>query len=171
MDIWIPLAMIAIGLLAIILEIFLPAGGIIGIGGLITIGTGVVMSFRLYGSEAGLGVLIFTLVAGPVVIIGLLKAFPKSFVGRKLILDDPLKPVILKKGKPGTEEKAEEKPGGPGEILPGAEGKAFTGLRPSGTGLINGRKVSVVTRGDFIDKESRIVVVKVEGSRIVVKKI
>ena len=89
---WVPLALVAAGIAALGLEIFLPAGGIIGIGGFLSIAAGVVLSFRHYGSAAGAGVLIFALVATPLVIISFLKIFPKTFLGRRLILDDPDNP-------------------------------------------------------------------------------
>ena len=54
--------------------------------------------------------------------------------------------------------------------LVGKEGVAFTPLRPSGTGLIDGRRVNVAADGEFIDKESPIKVVEVEGNRVVVRK-
>lgn len=56
------------------------------------------------------------------------------------------------------------------EALLGREGVAFTPLRPSGTGLIDGRRVNVAADGEFIEKDSRITVVEVEGNRIVVRK-
>ena len=171
MDIWIPLALVAAGIAALGLEIFIPAGGILGVGGFFSIAAGVVMSFRLYGSGAGTGVLIFALVATPLVLITFLKIFPKTFLGRSLILDDPDNPVVLKfkQGKKddhtGYEKTKAE------DILAGQEGESITVLRPSGTALINGKKISVVTAGDFIEKNCPVRVVKAEGSRIVVKKI
>ena len=55
--------------------------------------------------------------------------------------------------------------------LLGVEGKAFTDLRPSGTALINDERVDVVSEGSFISKGTKVKVVKVEGSRVVVREI
>lgn len=52
----------------------------------------------------------------------------------------------------------------------GKSGTAFTSLRPGGTGLIEGKRVSVTTEGDFLEKDTSITVVEVEGNRIVVRK-
>ena len=41
-------------------------------------------------------------------------------------------------------------------------------LRPSGLALVNGRRVDVVTRGDYIKREAPLVVKAVEGARVVV---
>lgn len=56
------------------------------------------------------------------------------------------------------------------EALLGKEGVAYTPLRPSGTGLIDGRRVNVAADGEFIERDSLIRVVEVEGNRIVVRK-
>ncbi len=56
------------------------------------------------------------------------------------------------------------------DALTGKEGVACTPLRPSGTGLIDGRRVNVAADGEFIEKDSPIRVVEVEGNRIVVRK-
>jgi membrane-bound ClpP family serine protease len=49
------------------------------------------------------------------------------------------------------------------------EGTAYTTLRPSGTADFSGVKMDVVSDGEFIQKGTKIKVVKVEGRRIVVK--
>jgi len=48
-------------------------------------------------------------------------------------------------------------------------GTAFTSLRPSGTAVINGKRVDVLTEGPFIERGSPIKVVEVEGARVVVR--
>jgi membrane-bound serine protease (ClpP class) len=54
--------------------------------------------------------------------------------------------------------------------LHGAEGVAATPLRPSGFASFEGRRVSVVTRGEFIDPDARVRVIEVEGGRVVVRR-
>ena len=39
----------------------------------------------------------------------------------------------------------------------------------AGTALIDGERVDVVSFGDYIDKDSEIEVVKIEGSKLLVK--
>ncbi|HHY59202.1 MAG TPA: hypothetical protein GX504_01180, partial [Clostridia bacterium] len=53
--------------------------------------------------------------------------------------------------------------------LVGAEGVALTVLRPAGTAEINGEKVDVVAEGSYIPSQTPIKVVKVEGTRVVVR--
>ena len=48
-------------------------------------------------------------------------------------------------------------------------GSAFTVLRPSGTALIGGLRVDVVTEGGLIEKGTPLKVVAIEGMRVVVR--
>ncbi|NBC17867.1 MAG: hypothetical protein GVY18_11200 [Bacteroidetes bacterium] len=53
--------------------------------------------------------------------------------------------------------------------LVGQQGTALTPLRPSGAVDIDGRRVDVVTAGDFIDAGARVEVVRARGSRVEVR--
>lgn len=55
--------------------------------------------------------------------------------------------------------------------LIGLEGVTLTALRPAGMVELSGERIDVVSEGSFIDEEERVKVVKVEGMRIVVRKI
>lgn len=56
------------------------------------------------------------------------------------------------------------------EELVGKSGVALTSLRPSGTAQIEGRRVDVVTPGTFIDKDTEITIIRIDGNRVVVDK-
>ena len=45
----------------------------------------------------------------------------------------------------------------------------MTPLRPAGMALINGKKVDVVSIGDFIEKDCAVEVVEISGNRVVVR--
>ena len=53
--------------------------------------------------------------------------------------------------------------------LAGQSGQSLSPLRPAGVALINGQRVDVVTDGEFIEPETEVEVVDVEGSRVVVR--
>jgi membrane-bound serine protease (ClpP class) len=55
--------------------------------------------------------------------------------------------------------------------LLGIEGLAHSDLRPGGTAYFDGRKIDVVTLGDYIRRESPVRIVEVHGNRIVVEDI
>ena len=54
-------------------------------------------------------------------------------------------------------------------LVPGARGVVLTTLRPSGTANFDGRKVSVVTRGEMVEAGVQVEVLRVEGMRTVVR--
>ena len=57
------------------------------------------------------------------------------------------------------------------EDLVGKQGKVLTELRPSGSVLVEGRPVDVVSEGAFIGKDEVVEIVAVHGSRVVVRKV
>ena len=50
-------------------------------------------------------------------------------------------------------------------------GQALTALRPSGTAVINGKRIDVVTEGPFVEPGTAVKVVEVEGMRVVVRSV
>ncbi|WML34888.1 NfeD family protein [Clostridium sp. OS1-26] len=48
-------------------------------------------------------------------------------------------------------------------------GTTLTILRPAGIADVNGIKLDVVSEGEFISKDRKIEIIKVEGRRIVVR--
>ena len=56
------------------------------------------------------------------------------------------------------------------ESYVGTQGNAVTDLRPAGIAVINGKRVDVVTRGEYLDKDSAIIVTAVTGNQIIVRK-
>ncbi|MEE4364799.1 MAG: NfeD family protein [Desulfotignum sp.] len=53
----------------------------------------------------------------------------------------------------------------------GKKGEAITDLRPSGTVMIEGKRLDAVTDGEYVDAGTPVVVTLVSGNRIVVEKI
>lgn len=150
MPIWGPFAMIAAGVAAIWVELFVPSFGIISLAGVGIIATAVVMAFRTLPYPWGVVVLVTAMVVPPAVLLTLLKRFSRSPWGRRMILTTTL---------------AEEE-----EPIPvGARGQSLTALHPGGYAMVNDRKVSAVTRGEFIAPDCPVVVVSRRGADIVVR--
>jgi membrane-bound serine protease (ClpP class) len=53
----------------------------------------------------------------------------------------------------------------------GHEGVAVSTLRPSGIGLVDGRRCDVITRGLWLDAGRRFRVTDIEGTRLIVEPI
>ncbi|MDP1420797.1 nodulation protein NfeD [Peribacillus simplex] len=151
------LAMFIIGVILVLIEFFIP-GGIIGLLGF----TAIVGSlFLATGDPVHMSIsLLIAVTVSILVFILLVKVFGKQMkFFRKMILTDATK---TEQGYVSNPNRLD---------LLGVEGKALTDLRPSGTALVKEERVDVVTEGSFISKGSSIIIVKVEGSRVVVREI
>lgn len=152
----VPIILQLVGVFVLIVEIIIPSGGILGI---ITVA---LMGYSLY--------LVFTdisMFAGMVFVVADIIMFPVIlFVGIKLLAKSP---ATLKTSLSKTDGYSSQ----PEELseFMGLSGTAVTDLRPAGTGFINNKRVDVVSRGEYIDKGSEILVSEVEGNRVVVRKV
>jgi membrane-bound serine protease (ClpP class) len=89
----------------------------------------------------------------------LLRFLPRLPFGRRL---------ILKTGLSAGEGFASP-PEGDKQWL-GKSGTAISPLRPSGIVDVGGERVDVVSDGEFIESGARVVVTRVDGNRIVVRR-
>lgn len=155
-----------IGLVLLIVEIFIiPGFGIFGISGisLMVVGLflGLLSDFKMIDWDI-ISIAIIQLasvfVGSSIIIFFLLKYLPRTEMLNKLILKES---VNAKSGYAAKESLAD---------FVGKVGTAMTDLRPSGTAMIEGKRIDVVTEGDYINHGSEIIVISVEGSKIVVGK-
>lgn len=153
------IALILIGIAALIMELFLPTAGIIGIIGGGCIIAGITFTYRWFGPLPGTLVLMGSIIAVPLIVFGALKIFPGTFFGKIIILNKQ------QNSRDGYVSYSSEKY----RDLQGKNGIALTSLRPSGMVEINNSKYSVITSGEFIEKDTPVTVLKVEGSKIIVK--
>jgi membrane-bound ClpP family serine protease len=146
-----------IGLILVIIEIFYPGFGAPGITGLILLFIGVLITARNVLDALIMIVVLLAMLGIALTIV--LKSATKGRLSKTIVLSDALN---KESGFSGTEDY--------GSFV-NKEGLAVTALRPSGTANIDGNKLDVVTEGEFIQKDSKIKVIKVLGSRIVVKEV
>ena len=155
------------GVILLLIEIFVvPGFGIFGITGIVAIVAslflGLLSDFEFVNTEM-LSVAIYqlagSLVASLVIIYGLSKVLPKTQMWNRLILQTN---IVEKSGYASTLPDLEH--------LVEKEGDALTDLRPSGTALIENKRYDVVTQGDYIEHGTKIKVISVEGSKVVVTK-
>lgn len=150
------LGLFILGLLLLVIEMFIPGFGVFGVAGILSIIGSMIMAFP--SPEQALVSTLIALVASGVIIYFLVKYLIKTPIFDRIILG-------TKQGKSegyvASNKDAIE--------LVGAEGKAITTLRPAGVAIIGERKVDVLTEGEFVASGSDIVVIRVEGSKIIVK--
>ncbi|MBY4604638.1 MULTISPECIES: NfeD family protein [Bacillus] len=145
------------GVILILLEIFLP-GGIIGLLGL---GAIVTSLFLAAGSFTVMAVsLLIALAVSITAFILLTRVLGKRMkFFKKFVLNDS---TNTESGYVSNQTRTD---------LIGKVGVTFTPLRPAGTVIIDDERLDVVSEGSFTEKDKKVKVVKVEGSRIVVREI
>ena len=147
----------ALGIGLILLEFFIP-GGIAGAIGFVA----VIASFFIASDNMvhmGISILI-ALSASILLSILMIRVFGKRMkLFKRIILTDS---TSTEKGYVSNKNRLE---------LIGVEGIALTPLRPSGTILVDDERIDVVSEGAFISKDTRVRIIKTEGSRIVVREV
>lgn len=149
------IAVFLVGVLMIIVEILLPTVGLLAGLGVAAMLYSIVLA--LGGDIGALAALGIALVISIVLFLLIVSRLPSSKLWNKIVLQKSSR----------TEEgyvSATEQTG-----LVGKTGEVLTELRPSGTARIDGRPVDVISEGAFIQKGKSIVVLSVNGSRVVVR--
>ncbi|HXT39916.1 MAG TPA: NfeD family protein [Candidatus Angelobacter sp.] len=143
--------LLLVGAALLFLETILPGmiAGIIGFGCVVA---AVIVAYVNFDQRTANFILLAVVVGLTVATLAWFKFFPESRFARLFISKHAV-------GDIGT-----EKP----ELL-NQTGIALTTLRPSGTAVIDGKRVDVVTEGPFVDKGAAVKVVEVEGMRVVVR--
>ena len=141
-----PLFLLGLGVLLLFIEIILlPGFGAAGVPGIILICVGI-------GIAGGTVVIII-----PLAILALWLA-PRTRLGRTVILR------TAQNSDDGFQAPPQEL-----ADLVGHAGQSASPLRPAGVALIDGKRIDVVTNGEFIQPETEVEVVAVEGRRVVVR--
>jgi membrane-bound serine protease (ClpP class) len=161
---WEEILLVGIGLLLLAVEIFVTPGfGLTGVLGIVAMIAGLTLSLVGAGATAAIVIgaiarvavsLLIALVASVV----LLRFLPKLPFGRQLILHTGL----------GADTGYASAPESDRQWL-GKHGTAVSPLRPAGIADIDGKRVDVVSQGEWIDATTPIEVIRVEGNRIVVR--
>jgi len=154
-NIILPVIMQVIGSAVIITEIIIPSAGLLSVVAICLFGYSIYLVFTTVSDFAG-----FVFICADMVVIPLLIIYGIKLMARS--------PVTLRKKlskSDGFTSQSQELEG-----YTGFEGEAVTNLRPSGTALIDGKRLDVIARGEYIEKGSRIVVSAVEGNQVIVKR-
>ncbi len=146
---------ILLGFALVIVEMFVPGFGAPGITGLALLLVGVVLASNSV-LEAVLLVTIIVILLCLILSLFLRSASKGRLAKTPLVLSDA---ANKKEGYSSAEDLS---------YFLGRKGVAVTPLRPAGVADFDGVKLDVVADGEFVSKETPLVITKVEGSRIVV---
>lgn len=151
------IAVFLAGVLMIIVEILLPTVGLLAGLGVAAMLYSIVLA--LGGDIGALTALGIALIISVVLFLLIVSRLPSNKLWNKVVLQN----------RSRTEEGFVSAVGKP--ELVGKSGEVLTELRPSGTARIDGRPVDVISEGAYIQKGKHIVVLSVNGSRVVVREV
>lgn len=148
--------LIILGILLFLVEfLVVPGITIAGIGGAISIITGIALSFYYQGPTTGLIVLICTAVLIGITVVFMLKAG----TWRRLMLNKSVE------GKVDFVRMDE------GRLKIGDKGKAITRLNPMGKVMISDEYYEAKAQDKLIDQNTEVEIVKIESNRLIVKQL
>jgi membrane-bound ClpP family serine protease len=156
---WIAFAVLLLILCAILLvfEIFIPSLGLLTAVALLCLAGGIYMFFEVSTAVGWIGVWA-AIVLIPVVWILVYKLLPKTKLGRVLELHSAMKAIS---GVPDQESL---------DALEGQKGVVLSPLRPVGMCQFESKKVVCVSDTGYIDKNTDVKVIHVEGNKVTVRK-
>jgi membrane-bound serine protease (ClpP class) len=159
MEPWIwAVILLAAGLGLSVLEVFLPSGGIISFLAAAAVLAAIIVAFR-EGSGTGLTILSIAIVAIPIVVALALRFWPKTAIGRRMLLSSPEGDEILSDNPRHRYLKG----------LVGRVGVAKSKMIPSGAVSIDGRTIDALSEGFPIEIGQRVRVIEARGNRVVVR--
>jgi len=152
--------LIAIGIILMVTELFIPTGGICFILAVVCAIIGIALTFFYGDPSTGIITLVSVFVAVPILLSALFYLWPNSLWGNRLI------------PKPEDNMTVSEMPGNVLlEQLKNRIGKAVSPMRPSGIVDFDGKRVDCVTEGMMIDAGTWVRCVDVRAGRVVVRQI
>lgn len=151
---WLYLVLQCAGVVVVIAEVFLPSGGVLAVVAAGLFGYSIYGVYTQISAGAGIALVVVDLIAVPILVV----------VGLKLVSKSPAtlnRTLSRRDGVVAQNATSAE--------LVGQQGTALSDLRPAGTARIGGRRVDVVSRGEYLRKGAALVVEEVAGNRVVVR--
>lgn len=156
--VWI-VALLLVGLAVLVLEVFLPSGGVLGFLSVVAMGAAVVMAFMEQGAAVGLAVLGVSFVAVPAVLALAFRWFPDTPLGRRVLPPPPAAEDVL----PAAEHRRRLRD------LVGRGGRVIRELVPWGEVTIDGLVCDALSEGGPIAAGTEVEAIRVEGRGLIVR--
>jgi membrane-bound serine protease (ClpP class) len=154
-DLFLILFLVA-GVFLIAIEIMLvPGFTYFGLSGIISLVIAIILAFLNYSTSVALGIMSVSIF----VVIAFFIWFFKKGINRGFALKGSEK---AEDGYLSYQENYQQ--------FINKSGIAHSPLRPAGIVIIDGTKLSAVSQGDYIDAGEAILVLKVEGTKLIVRK-
>ncbi len=151
--------LLLLGMTLIILELFIPSGGVIGCVAAVSLVASVMVAFVGRGMFVGTVMLVANAVFLAVLIPAAIRIWPNTPIGRAIFIGTPDRDKVLPDNPNYTILKT----------LIGRRGKVKTMMLPSGIVVIDGEEYDAVSVGVPINPGERIQVVSVQTHTLVVR--
>lgn len=156
--VWV-VVLLVVGLVVMVLEVFLPSGGILGFLSLTAIVAAIATAFLELGATAGFVVLAVATVVVPVVLALAFRWFPDTPLGRRVLPPPPVPDDVV----PDAERRRRVRE------LVGRRGRAASELLPWGSVEIGGERIDAVSEAGPVAAGTEIEVAAVQGTALVVR--
>lgn len=156
--VWI-VALFLVGLAVMVLEVFVPSGGVLGFLSVIAIGAAIVTAFVEQGAAFGMAVLGVAFVAVPAVLAGAFRVFPETPLGRRVLPPPPAPDDV----RPLAGRRRQL------ESLVGRRGRAVGELVPWGAVEVDGGTYEARSEAGPIAAGAALETVCVDGAALVVR--
>ena len=153
------LTLLLLGLGVMVLEVFVPSGGILGFVSIAALVAAVATAFLEQGAAAGMAALAVVVFAVPTVLALAFRWFPETPLGRRVLPPAPEAADVL----PDLERRRHIRD------LVGHSGRTASEMLPWGRVEIEGETVEAVSEGGPIDAGAAIEAVGVQGTALVVR--
>lgn len=148
------MVLLVLGCGLLVLEIFIPSGGLLSFFAFVAIVSSMVMAFRR-DTTTGLSFMAVAVIAVPVAVALAFKLWPKTPMGRAILGEVPGEDDV--------------RPDEPRRSLVGRVGVARSLMLPSGSVLVDGQLIDAVSQGIPIDPGDPVVIVEVRANRVIVR--
>lgn len=156
--IWVGLLLL-VGLAVMVLEVFVPSGGVLGFLSLVAIGAAIVMAFMEQGAGFGMAVLAVTFAAVPAVLAVAFRWFPDTPLGRRVLPPPPAPEDVI----PAADRRRRLRE------LVGRGGRVVSELVPWGAVAVGDGQFEAVSETGPVAAGTEVDVVGVQGAALVVR--
>jgi membrane-bound ClpP family serine protease len=152
--------LIALSLVLLAAELFLPTFGVLFVLGLTALVVGIAMTFNASPSQ-GMVTLIAVFVIIPILGPILLHYWPKTALGKRFFLTGPEEDDTLAHMPTNLEL----------EALRGRYGRTVSALRPAGVTEFDGKRVDTMSEGQMIDPGVWVRCIDVKSGKVIVRQV
>ncbi|MDA0803244.1 MAG: hypothetical protein O2819_05750 [Planctomycetota bacterium] len=148
------LGLLGLAIVFLVLELFVPSGGLLAILTILT-ALGGVISLFLWNELVGLVAMVAMLLAGPIIAVQGVKWWSRTPIGKRAVLNVEAGGGAVRDAAPTGEGERSTAPG----VALGARGITETPLRPGGFMRIGSARVDAIAEGRFIDAGEEVEVI------------